>query len=80
MQFLVTNHFIGSVRKETLQAAEERVIISRFHLTNKLLNFKRRLYFINICIKRKNENEQILLPLHGWENPNDTYQNVHHTP
>ena len=41
MQLLVTDHFVGSISKETLQAAEERVIITRFHFTDKLLNFKR---------------------------------------
>ena len=50
MQFLIPNHFVSSVCKETLQAVEERVIITRLHFTDKLLNFKRGLDLIYICI------------------------------
>ena len=53
IQFLVTNHFVGSVRKETPQTSEERIIITGTHLTNKLLNLKRGFYLIHIRIKRK---------------------------
>ena len=55
MQLLVPNHFVSSVCKETLQTAEERVIITGTHFTNKLLNLKRRLDLIYVRIKRKQE-------------------------
>ena len=37
MQFLFADHFVGSIRKETLQTAEEGVIITETHLTDKFL-------------------------------------------
>ena len=37
MQFLLANHFIASVRKETLQTTEKRIVITCPHLTDSTL-------------------------------------------
>ena len=48
MQFLFADHFVGSIRKETLQTAEEGVIITGTHLTDKFLNLKGRFHLIYV--------------------------------
>lgn len=49
MQFLFADHFVGSIRKETLQTAEEGVIITETHLTDKFLNLKGRFHLITFA-------------------------------
>jgi len=55
MQFLFADHFVGSIRKETLQTAEEGVIITETHLTDKFLNLKGRFHLIYVRVKREQE-------------------------
>ena len=58
MQFLIANHFVGGICKETLQTTEERTVIAGTYFTNKFLNFKRRFYLIYIRIIRKQETDK----------------------
>ena len=61
MQFPLADHFVGSVGKETLQTAEEGVIVTGTYLTDKLLDFKGRLYLIHIRVIGKKETDETLL-------------------
>ena len=58
--FLFADHFVGSIRKETLQTAEEGVIITGTHLTDKFLNLKGRFHLIYVCVKREQETYKLL--------------------
>ena len=80
MQFLFADHFVGSIRKETLQTAEEGVIITETHLTDKFLNLKGRFHLTLRSRKKGAGNVQTPLPLPGSENLNGTFQILHHIP
>lgn len=65
MQFPVTNDFVGSVRKETLQTTEEGVIVTATHLIDKLQNFKRsfHLRYFRIIWKQETHEPFLYFPI-----------------
>ena len=78
MQFLFADHFVGSIRKETLQTAEEGVIITETH--GQISESQREIPPYLRSRKKGAGNVQTPLPLPGSENLNGTFQILHHIP